>query len=100
MENNISILWEELSLFLEGDEDFRIIKILEDSIEIKALNIQAFHIRWIYCKILSAIMPLNSTLLLNGSYIVADNFKNDLLLFDLTINTEKLFYKGFIKITK
>jgi len=100
MENKISILWEELSLFLENDEDFQIVKIKDNSIEIKTLNKYAFHINYIYCKVLVRIMPLNCTLKLISSYIQADKFEDDIMLFKLTINTKKLFYQGTIKITK
>lgn len=100
MENLISSLWEELEYFLENDKDFQIIQIKDDYIEIKALNKEAFHIRMIYCKILSAIMPSNCTLKIESLLEQSDNIKDDYFMFHLDIRTKKCFYKGIIKITK
>jgi len=100
MENIISILWEELGIFLKDDKDFQIVQIKDDSIVIKALNKKTFHIRWIYCKILSAIMPSNCTLEIDSFFEQSNNIKDDYFLFYLTIRTEKCFYEGTIKIIK
>jgi len=100
MENLISILWEELTIFLENDKDFQIVQIKDDSIIIKVLNKKAFHIRWIYCKILSAIMPSNCTLEMESFLEQSGNIKDDYFLFYLDIRTEGCFYKGTIKIIK
>lgn len=99
--NKIELLWDELKLFLEDDGDFQILGINNDSIKIKALNPMAFRKEYVYCRILSNIVPINSNLDLNSYYIQADTPENDLMIFDLSIITKSnLHYKGRIKIIK
>ncbi len=100
-ENKIELLWEELQLFLEDDEDFQILQINNDSMKIKALNPMAFRKEYVYCKILSNIIPINCKLDLNSYFDQADLPENDTMVFDLSINSERnLYYKGRIKIVK
>lgn len=99
--NKIELFWDELKLFLEDDEDFQILQINYDSIKIKALNPMAFRKEYVYCRILSNIIPSNCNLELKSSYFQADAPENDFMVFDLSINTESnLIYKGQIKIIK
>ncbi len=99
--NKIELLWDELKLFLEDDEDFQILRINNDSIKIKALHPMAFRKEYVYCRILSNIIPITCKLNLNSYYVQADTPENDFMVFDLSIITEsKLFYKGRIKIIK
>jgi len=99
--NKIELLWDELKLFLEDDEDFQILQINNDSIKIKALNPMAFRKEYVYCRILSNIIPINCNLDLNSSYVQADTPENDSMVFDLSIITKSnLHYKGRIKIIK
>ena len=99
--NKIELLWDELKLFLEDDEDFQILQINHDSIKIKALNPMAFRKEYVYCRILSNIIPINCDLELNSYYSQADTPENDFMVFDLSINTKSnLIYKGQIKIIK
>ncbi len=100
MKNLVSSLWEELEIFLDNDEDFQIVKIENESIEIKSLTKKAFHVRWIYCKILSAIMPLNCSLKIESFLEQSTEIKDDYFIFNLEIKTRKCFYRGTIKIIK
>ena len=99
--NKIDLLWDELKIFLEDSEDFQILNIHDDYIKIKALNPMAFRKEYVYCRILSNIIPTNCKLELNSFYDQADTPEKDYFVFNLTITTESnLYYKGRIKIIK
>ncbi len=100
MKNLIDCLWEELEIFLEDDKGFKIVEIKNDLIIIKSLSKEAFHIRWIYCSVLSAIIPSNCTLEINSVLKQANDMKDDYFKFNLKIETKKCLYKGTIKIIK
>lgn len=100
-ENKIDLLWDELKIFLEDDEDFRILNIQDDYIKIKALNPMAFRKESVYCKILSNITPTNCNLELSSIYDQRDRPEKDSLIFNFSISAENnLHYKGRIKIIK
>ena len=99
--NKIDLLWDELKIFLEDDEDFQIIKVHDDYIKIKALNPMAFRKEYVYCRILSNIIPTNCKLELNSFYDQANTPEKDSLVFNFSITAESnLYYKGRMKIIK
>lgn len=99
--NKIELLWDELKLFLEDEVDFQIIGINNDSIKIKSLNPMAFRKDYVYCRILSNIIPTNCNIELNSHYFQADTPLNDSMVFNFSIITESnLYYKGRITIVK
>ncbi len=99
--NNINSLWEELEdFFLDDDEDFRIIEIKDKFIKIKALNKDAFSIRYIYAKILAPIMLTNCKIKIKSYNFWAHNIKNDFFNINFNIKTKKNYYKGNIRIVR
>ena len=99
--NNISSLWEELEdFFLCNDEDFQITEIKDKSITIKALNKDAFSVRYVYAKILAPIMSINCKVKIKSCNFWAHNIKNDFFNFNFSIKTKKNYYKGNIRIVR
>jgi len=100
-DNKISLIWEELKILLEDDEDFEVISIKDDFMKIKTLNKEAFLPSYVHCKIFSHIIFLNCYLVLNSVYYQSDKIEDDYLFFEFNITTKNdLEYNGRLKIIK
>ena len=99
--NLVNALWEELEYFLIEDEDFKIEKIENNSITIKALRRESFHNFFVMAKIIGRIVPFNGNVKLKTKEFRAPDFVNDMLIYNFTIKTDfGNFYKGTIYIVK
>ncbi len=99
--NLVNALWEELEYFLMEDEDFKIEKIENNSITIKALRRESFHNFFVMAKIIGKIVPFNGSVKLKTKEFRAPDFVNDMLIYNFTIKTDfGNFYKGTIYIVK
>lgn len=99
--NLVNALWDELEYFLMDDEDFKIEKIENNSISIKALRKEAFHNIFVMAKIIGRIVPFNCNLKIKMKEFRAPNTSNDMLIYNFTIKSDfGNYYKGSIYIIK
>jgi len=99
--NLVNALWEELEYFLIEDEDFKIEKIENNSITIKALRRESFHNIFVMAKIIGKIVPFNCNLKIKMKEFRAPQYANDMLIYNFTIKSDfGNFYKGSIYIVK
>jgi len=99
--NNISIIWDELKLLLDNDEDFKIEKIERNNIIIKALRKEAFHNILIMGKIIGRILPSNCKIEIHIKNYRDRDPNKDQILYDFSIKSdEELFYNGVIYIIR
>lgn len=99
--NLVNALWDELEYFLRDDEDFKIEKIENNSISIKALRKEAFHNIFVMAKIIGRIVPFNCNLKIKMNEYRASNPSDDMLIYYFTINSDfGNFYEGSIYIIK
>ena len=99
--NLVDALWEELEYYLTDDDDFKIEKIENNAITIKALRKESFHNFYVMAKIIGKIVPFNGTIKLKMKEFRALDFVNDMLIYNFTIKSDfGNFYKGIIYIIK